>query len=80
MNLTKQMKIMTDCGKRAIFDKLNDSYAKCYSLTEYWATDEIVLFKGRVISIQYMPKKHKLSGVKLYKLFDSKGYIYNMTV
>jgi len=26
---------------RAIFDKLNDSYAKCYSLTERSAADEI---------------------------------------
>jgi hypothetical protein len=66
---------------RAIFDKLNDSYAKCYSLPEYSAAGEIiVLFKSRVISIQYMPKKHKLSGIKFYKLCDSKGYIYNMTV
>jgi hypothetical protein len=66
---------------RAIFDKLNDSYANCYSLTEHSAADEIiVLFKGRVICIQYIPKKHKLSGIKLYKLCDSNGCIYSMTV
>jgi hypothetical protein len=66
---------------RAIFDKLNDSYAKCYSLTEHSAADEIImLFKGRVIFIKYIPKKHRLSRIKLYKLCDSKGYIYNMTV
>jgi len=51
------------------------------SLTEHSTADEIiVLFKGRVIFIQYVPKKHKLSGIKVYKVCDSKGYIYNMTV
>ena len=29
---------------------------------------------------QYIPKKHKGFGIKLYKLCDSKGYTYNMTV
>ena len=47
MNLTRQMKITTDWKMRAIFDEFNDSYAKCYSLTEHLAADEIiVLFKG----------------------------------
>ena len=40
----------------------------------------IVLFKVRVIFKQYIPKKHKQCGIKLYKLCNSKGYIYNMTV
>jgi len=45
---------------RAIFDKLNDSYAKYYSLTIHVAVDEIiVLFEGRVIFKQCIPKKHK---------------------
>jgi len=35
---------------RVIYDQLNDSYAKYYTLTEHLAVDEIiVLFKGRVI-------------------------------
>jgi hypothetical protein len=29
---------------------------------------------------QYIPKKHKRFGIKLYKLCDSKVYTYNMTV
>ena len=54
---------------RAIFDKLNDSYAKYYSLTKHSAGDEfIVPFTGRVIFKHYIPKIHKL-----YKLCDSKG-------
>jgi hypothetical protein len=64
---------------RAISDKLNDSYAKHYSLTEYLAFDKIVLFKDIVIIQEYIPKKHKWFVNKLYKLCDSKGYMYNMT-
>jgi hypothetical protein len=62
---------------RTIFDKLNDAYTKYYSPTEHLATDEIiVLFKGRVVFKQYIPKKHKLFGIKIYKLCDSKGHTY----
>lgn len=58
---------------RAIFDILNDSYAKYYSLTEHLEVDEvIVLFKGSIIFKQYIPRKHKQLGIKLYKLCDSK--------
>jgi hypothetical protein len=39
-----------------------------------------VLFKGRVIFKQYIPKKHKQFGIKLYKLYDFKGYAYNMNM
>ena len=66
---------------RAIFDKLNDSYAKYYYLTEHLAVDEIIVFfKGRVIIKQCIRKKHKQFGINLYKLCESKGYTYNMTV
>ena len=60
--------------KRAVFDKLSNSYAKYYSLTKHVAVDEnIVPFRGRVIFKQYIPKKHQWFGIKLYKLCDSKG-------
>jgi hypothetical protein len=39
-----------------------------------------VLFKGRVVFKQYVPKNHKCFGIKIYKLCDSKGCTYNMTV
>jgi hypothetical protein len=64
---------------RAIVDKLSDSYAKHYSLTEHLAFDKIVLFKDTVVIQEYIPKKHKWFGNKRYKLCDSKGYMYNMT-
>jgi hypothetical protein len=52
---------------------LNDVYAKYYNPTEHLASDEItVLFKGRVVFKQYIPKKHECSGIKIYKLCDSK--------
>jgi hypothetical protein len=66
---------------RTIIDKLNDAYAKYYCPTEHSAIDEIiVLFKGRVVFKQYIPKKHKRFGIKIYELGDSKGYTYNMSV
>jgi len=66
---------------RAIFDKFSDLYAKYYSLTKQWAVDEItVLFKGRAIFKQYIPKKHKWFGIKFYELCDSKEYPINMTM
>jgi hypothetical protein len=62
---------------RTIFDKLNDAYAKYYSPTEHLAIDEIiVLFKGRIVFNQYIPKKHKRFGIKIYKLCDSEGHTY----
>jgi hypothetical protein len=60
MNLTRHMKIFIISGKLELVDKLNDSYAKYYSLTKHLAVGEIiVLFKGRVIVKHYTSKKHK---------------------
>ena len=45
------------------------------------AVDEVIVkYKGRVIFRQYIPKKHKHFGIKIYKLCDETGYTYNMTV
>ena len=75
------MNILIISRKLELVDKLSDSYAKYYSLTKHSAVDEIiVLFKGRVIVKHYISKKHKQYGVKLYKLSDSKGCTYNVTV
>lgn len=66
---------------RKIFDTLNEKYSELYYPTEHIAVDEvIVLFKGRVIFRQYIPKKHKRFGIKIYKLNDSLGYTYDMRV
>jgi hypothetical protein len=43
-----------------IVNKLSDSYSKYYSPTEHLAVDKIaVLFKGRVVFKQFIPKEHK---------------------
>jgi hypothetical protein len=56
---------------RTIFDMLSDAYAKYYSPTEHLAVDEIiVLFNSRVVFKQYILKKHKCFGIKVYKLCD----------
>jgi hypothetical protein len=69
-SLTRQTEIMT-----------GDACAKYYSPTEHLANNEIiVLFKGRVVFKQYIPKKHIRFGITIYKLCDSKGYTYNMSV
>jgi hypothetical protein len=66
---------------RNVFDSLNDTYSKYYVPSEHLAVDEIfVLFKSRVNFKQYMPKKHKHFGIKIYKLCDKTGYTYDMEV
>ena len=40
----------------------------------------IVKFQGRVIFRQYIPKKRKHFGIKIYKLCDESGYTYIMKV
>ena len=66
---------------RKIFDILNNKFCELYNPTEQLAVDEvIVLYKGRVVFRQYIPKKHKRFGIKIYKLCDSLGYTYDMSV
>jgi hypothetical protein len=66
---------------RTLFDKLNDAYAEFYSPTEHLAVDVVVvLFKGRVVFKQYIPKKHKHCGIKIYKLCDMASYTCNMNI
>jgi len=40
----------------------------------------MVLYKVRVVFRQYIPKKHKRFGIRIYKLCDSLGYTYDMSV
>jgi hypothetical protein len=61
---------------------LNDTYAKFYNpSSEYLAVDIVtVLFKGRVTAKQYIPKKYKRFGTKIYKFRDVSGYIYDTNI
>jgi hypothetical protein len=72
---------MTDCGKWEISFTSSVTRAKYYSPTENLTVDEIIVpFKGKVIFKQYIPKKHRWCGIKIYKLCDSKEYTSDMSV
>ena len=61
---------------RTVFDTLNQAYPKFYNPLD----EVIVKFQGRVIFRQYIPKKTKHFGNKIYKLCDESGYTYDMKV
>ncbi|KAG8239586.1 hypothetical protein J437_LFUL019017 [Ladona fulva] len=53
---------------RSLFDIINDNFAKFYKPSKHLAVGKIiVLFKGRVLFKQYIPKKHKRFCIKIYK-------------
>jgi hypothetical protein len=57
---------------RTIFDTLNE--AKYYNPSEHLAVVEIVVkIKGRIIFRQYIPKKDKRFGIKIFKLCGAAG-------
>ena len=69
------------CKLRTVFDTLNVAYAKFYNPSEHLAVDEVIVkFKGRVIFTQYIPKKRKHFGIKIYKFCDESGYTYDTRV
>jgi hypothetical protein len=66
---------------RNLFEILNKKISKYYSPSEHLTVDEvIVLYKGRVIFRQYIPKKHNCFVIKIYKLCYKNGYSYGMRV
>lgn len=57
------------------------TYPKYYAPSEHLAVDKaIASFKGWVIFKQYIPKKHKWFGIKIYKLCDMSHYKYDMDI
>jgi len=66
------------CKIQNILGILNRTSSKFYNPSENLAIDKItVLFKGRVIIRQYIPKKYKRFDIKIYKLCDM-CYTYDM--
>jgi hypothetical protein len=62
---------------QTVFDTLNLAFAKFYNPSENLAVDEVIVkFNGRVIFRQYIPKKTKGFGIKIYKLRDKSVYTY----
>ncbi|PRD24644.1 UNVERIFIED_CONTAM: hypothetical protein NCL1_43163 [Trichonephila clavipes] len=52
-----------------------------YDTTENLSFDAVIIkFKGKVFFKQYIPKKCKQWGLKMYKLADATGYTYDMRV
>jgi len=66
---------------RTVFNTLNQAYPKFYNPSEHLAVDGIIVkFQGRVIFRQYISKKRKHFGIKIYKLCDESGCTYDMKV
>jgi len=66
---------------RELSEMLNGTLSKFYNPSENLAIDEVIVsFKGRVSFTQYIHKKCKHFGIKIFKLCDSTGYNYNMKV
>jgi hypothetical protein len=55
-----------------LFEILTKAFSKFYNPSEHLAVDDVTApFKGRVLFKQYIPRKHKCYGIKIYKLCDS---------
>ncbi|GFV57698.1 piggyBac transposable element-derived protein 4 [Trichonephila clavipes] len=66
---------------RKVFDSFNRIFKEVYDPTENLSFDEVIIkFKGRVLFKQYIPKKRKQWGLKMYKIADATGYTYDMRV
>ena len=66
---------------RDLFEIIRTNFSKFYNPSEHLAVDEVIVkFKGRVLFKQYIPKKRKRFGIKMFKLCDSTGYTYDMNV
>jgi len=59
---------------RTVFDTLNQACPKFHNPSEHLAVVEVIVkFQSRVIFRQYIPKKRKRFGIKVYKLCDESG-------
>jgi len=66
---------------RDLFEINRTNFSKFCNPSENLAVNEaIVKFKGRIVFKQYIPKKRKRFGMKMFKMCDSTGYTYDMKV
>lgn len=64
---------------RKVFNSFNKAYAKfCNSSSHFVVGKVIVKYDGMIIFGQYIPRKRKHFGIKIYKLCDISGYIYDI--
>jgi hypothetical protein len=60
---------------RDLFEIIRTNFSKFYNPSEHLAVDEVIVkFKGRVLFKQYIPKKRKRFGIKMFKPCNSTGY------
>ena len=61
---------------RDLFEIIRTNFSKFYNPSERLAVDEIIVkFKGRIVCKQYIPKKCRFFGIKMFKLCDYRIYI-----
>jgi len=66
---------------RDLFEIIRTNVSKFYNPSENLAIDEVIVkFKVRVLFKQYIPKKRKRFGIRMFKLCDSTGYKYDMNI
>lgn len=67
--------------ERNLINKLIENFQQIIEPEEYLGVDEtMVLFRRRLIFMQYIPGKAHKYGVKLFKLCGTNGYTYNLQV
>lgn len=67
---------------RPVLDRVVEAFRVHYKPQKSLSVDEsMVGFRGRLVWIQYMPKKHRKWGIKIWTLADAaNGYVSNMKV
>lgn len=66
---------------RPFLDLLNKSCASAWALTAKVSIDEaLVAFQGRLAFKHYMPDKPEKRGIKVWKICDSRGFMYQFDV
>ena len=80
--LHEEALILIGCTKYAVLDRVVEAFKVHYKPQKNLSIDEsMVGFKGRLAWIQYMPKKPRKWGIKIWTLADAaNGYVSNMKV
>ncbi|XP_035217648.1 piggyBac transposable element-derived protein 4-like [Stegodyphus dumicola] len=70
------------CKIWPLFERLNGKFMNAYSLSKNVSIDEsLMLYKGRLGWVQYMPLKRARFGIKFYMLCESEsGYIWSCII
>jgi len=64
-----------------VLEFLYNIFSKVYITSKDQGAEKFVfLFKGQAVFKQFISKKYKYFGIKIYKLCNSSGYTYNIKV